>query len=74
MFFRYRIMADCWQMVAERRPTFPDLVNRLEVLLNPPRRRRPTVDSAADEEPLYANATDPSSVGDVPRSSACPNA
>lgn len=68
-------MADCWQAVAERRPTFPDLVNRLEVLLNPPRKRQPTVSSAAtDEEPLYANTADPSSVGDVRHSSASHNA
>lgn len=30
-------MTDCWQESPERRPTFTDLVNRIELLLNPPR-------------------------------------
>ena len=34
---RYALMMDCWQESPERRPTFTDLVNRIELLLNPPR-------------------------------------
>ncbi|ESO08015.1 hypothetical protein HELRODRAFT_133636, partial [Helobdella robusta] len=30
----YQVMMECWQETPERRPTFTDLVNRLEVLLN----------------------------------------
>lgn len=67
-------MADCWQKVAERRPSFPDLVNRLEVLLNPPRKRYPT-SSAADEEPLYVNVAEPASPGHFrPPPASPPNA
>ncbi|ESO07516.1 hypothetical protein HELRODRAFT_110475 [Helobdella robusta] len=52
----YAMMNDCWLEIPERRPTFTDLVNRLEVLLNPPKRRR--VSQKEDDEPLYINARD----------------
>ena len=46
-------MLDCWHTDPEIRPTFIDLVNRIELLLNPPKRRvteEPT-------EPMYVNIT-----------------
>lgn len=45
----FLMMGECWNEVPERRPTFTDLVNRLELLLNPPKKR------GAEEEPLYIN-------------------
>jgi hypothetical protein len=51
-------MTDCWHNVPETRPTFPDLVNRLELLLNPPKRNRAVV-KESEEEPTYINVTDP---------------
>ena len=50
-------MMDCWTEVPEHRPTFTDLVNRLELLLTPPQEggsggggSRPT-----SREPTYLN-------------------
>ena len=51
--FRYKIMMDCWDEVPERRPTFADLVNRLELLLNPPKKR-----NTSQEESDYQNVDD----------------
>ncbi len=45
-------MLDCWDAIPERRPTFADLVNRLELLLNPPKRRDV---GANPDEPMYIN-------------------
>lgn len=50
-------MSDCWQEVPERRPTFTDLVNRLELLLNPPKKRQSAV-AETEEEPTYINVAD----------------
>lgn len=44
-------MMDCWQALPEARPTFTDLVNRIELLLNP---TRPTGEGA-EHEPSYLN-------------------
>jgi len=66
-------MTDCWQKIAERRPTFPDLVNRLEILLNPPRKRQPN-GLSSEEEPLYVNTTDPSSPSYLRPAAASPPA
>ena len=53
-------MTDCWLDVPERRPTFTDLVNRLEVLLNPPKRHQAGTE-VVDDEPTYMNTSDPKS-------------
>lgn len=50
-------MTDCWLEVPERRPTFTDLVNRLELLLNPPKKNRSVV-KETEEEPTYINVAD----------------
>mgnify|MGYP001555864249 CR=1 FL=1 len=47
-------MLDCWHEIPERRPMFADLVNRLELLLNPPKKRQPQQE-AASGEPMYMN-------------------
>ena len=57
VFCRYAIMLDCWLEVPERRPTFTDLVNRLELLLNPPKKNRSSKET--EDEPTYINVTDP---------------
>lgn len=53
MMLRYSIMTDCWQALPEARPTFTDLVNRIELLLAPSQKR----DSGDGEtnEPNYLN-------------------
>lgn len=43
-------MTDCWNRYPENRPTFADLVNRLELLLNPPKKRQ-----SNSQEPMYVN-------------------
>jgi len=53
----YAIMSDCWHDVPEQRPTFTDLVNRLELLLNPPKKRQSSVPET-DDEPTYINVAD----------------
>jgi len=50
-------MSDCWNEVPERRPTFTDLVNRLELLLNPPKKRQ-SGNTEQEEEPTYINVAD----------------
>jgi len=57
MFHSYAIMSDCWHEVPERRPTFTDLVNRLELLLNPPKKRQ-SGNTEPEEEPTYINVAD----------------
>jgi len=54
-------MTDCWQEIPERRPTFTDLVNRLEMLLNPPKKRATAASPTVDDEAIYMNMTDSSS-------------
>ena len=51
--FRYKIMLDCWHTDPEIRPSFIDLVNRIELLLNPPKRR--VVEEQQQAEPMYVN-------------------
>ena len=51
---RYKIMMDCWDEIPERRPTFADLVNRLELLLNPPKKRTRSQEAESD----YQNVDD----------------
>ena len=51
-------MTDCWQELPERRPTFTDLVNRIEVLLNPPRTKNTDKHSDNTKEPTYINVKD----------------
>ena len=46
-------MLACWHADPDMRPIFVDLVNRLEVLLNPPKRR--TVSEEDSGEPMYVN-------------------
>jgi len=53
----YAIMTDCWHEVPERRPTFTDLVNHLELLLNPPKKHQSGVPET-EEEPTYINVAD----------------
>ena len=48
----YKIMCECWHAKPEQRPTFIDLVNQLELLLNPPSKRRFPLDNS---EPMYMN-------------------
>ena len=55
VYYSYAIMSDCWHEVPERRPTFTDLVNRLELLLNPP---KPHPQPSEVEEPTYINVAD----------------
>ena len=43
-------MKDCWNTYPSNRPTFADLVNRLELLLNPPKKRQ-----SHSQEPMYVN-------------------
>ena len=57
MICSYAIMSDCWHEVPERRPTFTDLVNRLELLLNPPKKRQSGT-AEVEEEPTYINVAD----------------
>ena len=47
----YKIMLDCWHADPDIRPSFIDLVNRIELLLNPPRKR----ESEEPFEPMYMN-------------------
>jgi len=51
-------MSDCWLEVPERRPTFTDLVNRLELLLNPPQKKHHSGTAEVEEEPTYINVAD----------------
>ena len=46
-------MCSCWDIYPERRPTFTDLVNRLEMLLNPPAAAPPP--PQANDEHTYIN-------------------
>lgn len=48
----YKIMCDCWHAKPEKRPSFIDLVNQLELLLNPPSKKRFPLDGG---EPMYMN-------------------
>ena len=52
------IMYRCWMRNPDERPTFADLVNRLELIINPP---RPThggdTDAPLEQEPIYMNVT-----------------
>jgi len=57
VFCSYAIMTDCWHEVPERRPTFTDLVNRLELLLNPPKKHQSGAPET-EEEPTYINVAD----------------
>lgn len=55
--FSYKIMIECWHAEPQTRPSFTDLVNRIEILLYPPG-KRPTPSQASDGtegEPLYMN-------------------
>jgi hypothetical protein len=45
-------MIDCWHADPDMRPSFTDLVNRIEVLLNPPKRK---VRDENSGEPMYMN-------------------
>ena len=45
-------MCECWHAKPEKRPSFIDLVNQLELLLNPPSKRRFPLDGG---EPMYMN-------------------
>jgi hypothetical protein len=51
---RYEIMTDCWNGEPVLRPTFTDLVNRIELVLNPPKKG-----AAAAKEPQYLNIDKP---------------
>lgn len=52
-------MQACWQENPKKRPTFIDLVNTMELMLNPPP-KRPTPEEDG-EEPMYMNVTRPES-------------
>ncbi len=45
---RYDIMLECWNTEPYQRPTFVDLVNRVELILNPVKKTRAG-------EPSYVN-------------------
>ena len=49
--FSYQIMLECWSVNPDERPLFADLVNSLELLINPPEQQP----SSDDGEPLYMN-------------------
>jgi hypothetical protein len=53
----YQIMLDCWNAQPILRPSFTDLVNRIELMLNPTARPKPPSTAAAAEEPeqIYMN-------------------
>lgn len=53
MMLRYDIMMDCWQALPEARPTFTDLVNRIELLLTPSQKR--ASGDGETNEPNYLN-------------------
>ena len=46
-------MYGCWLKNPGERPTFADLVNKLELIINPPPRPR----DEEEEEPIYMNVT-----------------
>lgn len=46
-------MLECWHADPDIRPTFTDLVNRIELLLNPPRRK--VHEDTSGDEPMYVN-------------------
>ena len=46
-------MLSCWHADPDMRPEFVDLVNRLGLLLNPPKRR--AVSEEDSGEPMYVN-------------------
>jgi len=48
----YKIMCECWHARPEKRPSFIDLVNQLELLLNPPSKKRFPLDGG---EPMNMN-------------------
>ena len=49
----YKIMLDCWHADPDIRPSFIDLVNRIELLLNPPKKR--VSEPEQSNEPMYVN-------------------
>ena len=49
----YKIMLDCWHADPDIRPSFIDLVNRIELLLNPPKKR--VSNEHEQTEPMYVN-------------------
>ena len=59
----YKIMLDCWHEIPERCPSFADLVNRLEMLLNPSKKNEPSIPEAPPaNEPMYMNISKTDSV------------
>ena len=50
---RYQVMYRCWLKNPDERPTFADLVNKLELIINPP----PHLSDEEEEEPVYMNVT-----------------
>ena len=52
-------MLDCWNENPHRRPTFTDLVNTIELMLNPQQHEEP--EEEEEEEPMYMNITRPES-------------
>ena len=46
-------MYRCWLKNSDERPTFADLVNKLELIINPP----PRLSDEEEEEPIYMNVT-----------------
>lgn len=48
-------MMDCWNAEPVMRPTFTDLVNRIELILNPPKKDN----RASTKEPQYFNVDKP---------------
>ena len=53
LFCRYQVMYSCWVKNPDERPTFADLVNKLELIINPP----PRLSEEEEEEPIYMNVT-----------------
>ncbi len=51
--YRYAIMKECWCQDPADRPAFVDLVNRLELIINPTKKTTPS--TSYSEEPLYVN-------------------
>ena len=60
-------MLQCWNKIPERRPTFSELVNQIEILLNPSRnqpQQQRSGDASEVEEPSYINVADQDDDGD----------